>query len=155
MAELRKYVVGNDDAGNQLSAIDERDVEPLVEAARHIAAPQSASDTLKETATERVTRLVALRTALQPFDSKEDTPRSDDFFGTGEADGQDFKLAERCPTCQKPVNDGSRLQELLEWVEGEQAKSGGADEEERIAAGFALASVADQIRHLQGKGEEC
>jgi hypothetical protein len=138
----------------EVRLFEDRDIQPLVEAARKMITPLSPAAFLKETETERVARFDALRDALKPFDSKEDTTQGGDAHEL-----PDRGLDSADVTEPGVVDDGSRLQELLEWVQW-QAKleaptSASPDERgEWKGASAAYRYVADRIHQLQANEEK-
>jgi hypothetical protein len=84
MGEVRKYVIGNDGEGNQLFATDDRDIQPLVEAAREAEQYMRWRRKGKPLSAKHA-RLIA---ALKPFDSKEDATQGIHQLQANEETGQ-------------------------------------------------------------------
>jgi len=155
MTEVRKYELENCHGGEPISATDDRDIQPLVEAARNWL--------IEEHGTRRPSdpvdaRAAAVFDALSPFDSKQNTTQG------SERDEAETKAAGSSVPSDGvgAVDDGSRLQELLKWLRSKRIESErqarhaqhrqGA--ELHSAASLAFEAVEDHVHQLRRNKEE-
>jgi hypothetical protein len=126
------------------------DVQPLVVAARPVLSVLENVYVDADGYCSVPTRyLRALEKAVKPFDSKEDKTQR------GDASERRDQETDALTRIAEPgaVDDGSRLQELLEYCENEAAKVFGGLPMQRARA-FALNDVIDRIHQLQANEEK-